>query len=117
MLAVLAALAWQHSGRPTTVTAVTVQTDSGGPPCNGTAVITGTLETDGGPGDVTYRWRRSDGTDSGTLTQRVPSGHRTTDVVLRWTFRGHGAMTATATLEILTPTPVSKATSFPYICR
>ncbi|MFF3062612.1 hypothetical protein [Streptomyces sp. NPDC057909] len=117
VVSVLAFLAWQHYGRPVEVIGVMARTDAAGPACNGTARVTGVLETDGGLGDVTYRWRRSDGTDSGVLTQYVPSGHHSTELVLDWTFKGHGTMQATATLEILTPIPTSTAVTFPYTCR
>lgn len=71
----------------------------------------------GGAGTVRYRWRRSDGTDSGVLTQPVPNGRRSTDVVLRWTFQGKGTMQATATLEIVGPGSGSATVAFPYTCR
>ncbi|WP_354643973.1 hypothetical protein [Kitasatospora camelliae] len=119
VLALLAAGAWfgwQRFGRPTAVAAATVSSDAAGPACDGTAVITGTLETTGGEGNVTYRWVRSDGTTSEVLTQHVPSGHHRTDVILRWTFQGQGTMDATATLEVLTPTVRSASTTFPYDC-
>ncbi|WP_371494340.1 hypothetical protein OG871_04425 [Kitasatospora sp. NBC_00374] len=117
LLAVLAYLGWQRYGHPVVVKSVTVQTDAAGPACDGTQAITAELETDGGAGEVRYRWLRSDGTDSGELTQRVPSGHRTTDLVLRWSFHGQGSMDATATLEVLSPDPRTAAVSFTYTCR
>ncbi|MFJ1704748.1 hypothetical protein [Kitasatospora sp. NPDC088346] len=117
LLAVLAYLAWQRYGRPVVVASVTVQTDAAGPACDGTQAITAAVETTGGAGDVRYRWLRSDGTDSGELVQHVPSGHRTTDLVLRWSFHGQGSMDATATLEILSPDPRTAAVSFTYTCR
>ncbi|MFD9130293.1 hypothetical protein [Kitasatospora sp. NPDC059571] len=118
LVAVLAWLAWERYGRPVSVTGVTVRTDSAqGPACDGTAVVTGTLATDGGAGTVRYRWRRSDGTDSGILSQQVPSGRSSTEVVLRWTFQGKGTMQATATLEVLAPGSGTASVSFPYTCR
>ncbi|MEY9944957.1 hypothetical protein [Kitasatospora sp. GAS1066B] len=117
LLAVLAVLVWQWWPNPLAVTGVSVRTDPAGPACDGTAVVTGTLDTDGGAGTVSYRWRRSDGTVSADLTQPVPKGSRHTDVVLRWTFEGKGAMAATATLEVLSPDPRSAAASFDYSCQ
>ncbi|MFC6594014.1 hypothetical protein [Kitasatospora paranensis] len=118
LIAVLAWFGWERYGRPAAVTGVSVRTDNArGPGCDGTAVVTGTLATDGGAGTVRYRWRRSDGTDSGVLTQAVPSGRATTEVVLRWTFQGKGAMQATATLEVVTPGSGQASVSFPYTCR
>lgn len=117
LLGVAGFLGWERYGKPVTVSGVEVRSDSEGPACDGTAVITGTLETDGGAGVVTYHWLRSDGTDSGTLSQHVPAGRNRTEVVLRWTFQGRGEMAATATLEVLSPTTQSAATSFTYACR
>ncbi|MCU7826035.1 hypothetical protein [Kitasatospora sp. DSM 101779] len=117
LIAVLAWLAWDRYGRPVAVTGVAVRTDNAkGPACDGTAVITGAISTEGGAGNVRYRWKRSDGTDSGVLTQPVSSGRRTTDVVLRWTFQGHGSMQATATLEIVGPGSGTSSVTFPYTC-
>ncbi|GAA4881840.1 hypothetical protein [Kitasatospora terrestris] len=117
LLGVLGYLGWDRYGKPVTVSAVEVRTDAAGPACDGTAVITGTVETDGGQGVVEYRWVRSDGTDSGTLRQQVSAGRHRTDVVLRWTFQGKGEMQATATLEVLSPSNRSAATTFTYTCR
>ncbi|MFG2820166.1 hypothetical protein ACGFX4_12130 [Kitasatospora sp. NPDC048365] len=117
LLGVLGWLGWDRYGKPVTVSAVEVRTDDAGPACDGTAVITGTVETDGGQGVVEYRWVRSDGTDSGTLRQQVSAGRHRTDVVLRWTFQGKGEMQATATLEVLSPSSRSAATTFTYTCR
>ncbi|GAA0664915.1 hypothetical protein GCM10010193_15400 [Kitasatospora atroaurantiaca] len=116
LLAVLAYFAWQRYSPATTVTAVSVTADPAGPSCDGTAVVTGSLETDGGAGTVQYHWKRSDGTDSGLLSQPVPRGHHRTDVVLRWTFQGHGSMQATATLEVVSPTARTAAATFTYTC-
>jgi cytochrome c5 len=116
LLAVLGYLTWPWFGNQVAVSGATVRTDPAGPSCDGTAVVTGTLETNGGAGTVTYHWIRSDGTDSGTLSQQVSAGERSTDVVLRWTFQGHGTMEATATLQVLTPDQHSASVSFPYNC-
>jgi hypothetical protein len=99
------------------VTGASVRTDPAGPACNGTAVITGTLTTNGQAGTVEYRWRRSDGTVSHTLRQDVARGAQDTDVVLRWTFDGRGSLRATATLDVLTPNPTTAAVTFKYRCR
>lgn len=118
LLAVLAWFAWDRYGRPVQVTGLSVRTDSArGPACDGTAVITGTVRTDGGSGTFRYRWRRSDGSDSGVLTQPVASGRQSTDVVLRWTFQGHGSMQASATLEIVGQGGGTASVEFPYTCR
>ncbi|MEU6201252.1 hypothetical protein [Streptomyces sp. NPDC047061] len=84
--------------------------------CAKTVVVTGVLRTDGNPGTVDYRWKRSDGTASAVLHQEVGENVRRSEVVLRWSFDGHGTMKATATLEVLSPDPVTAATSFTYAC-
>jgi hypothetical protein len=116
LLLVLGYLAWQWWTPGLTVTGVAVQTDPAGPACNGTQTVTGTLDTKGGAGPVTYRWRRSDGTVSDKITQQIPKGNHQTQVTLRWTFEGKGMMFATATLEVLSPDQHTAAASFNYSC-
>ncbi|MET7458531.1 hypothetical protein ABZT03_43355 [Streptomyces sp. NPDC005574] len=117
LLSLFAFLIYQRYEQPVSIAKVSVHTDAAGPACNRTVQITGVMETDGGAGKITYRWHRSDGTNSDVLTQHVPSGHHTTELMLRWTFEGHGSMQATTTLEILTPVPTSAAVTFRYTCR
>ncbi|MGW2724852.1 hypothetical protein [Streptomyces sp. NPDC001492] len=84
--------------------------------CAKTVVVTGVLRTDGRPGTVDYRWKRSDGTASAVLHQDVGRNVKSSKVVLRWSFDGHGSMKATATLEVLSPDRVTASTSFRYAC-
>ncbi|GAA3843305.1 hypothetical protein ACFS5L_01560 [Streptomyces phyllanthi] len=84
--------------------------------CAKTVVVTGVLETDGHPGTVDYRWKRSDGTTSEVLHQRVGRNVKRSEVVLRWSFDGHGTMKATATLEVLSPDVVTASADFTYHC-
>ncbi|MFF1871644.1 hypothetical protein [Kitasatospora herbaricolor] len=116
LLAVLALLAWRWYTPPLAVSSVAVATDPAGPPCGGAAVVTATAQTNGHAGNIRYRWLRSDGSSSGELVQSVPSGTRQADLVLRWTFDGHGTMQATATVEILSPGQRTAAASFTYTC-
>ncbi|MER7753689.1 hypothetical protein [Kitasatospora sp. NPDC097643] len=118
LLLVLAAfLFWRQLRTPAlAVTAVTVTTDPAGPGCAGTALVTASVETNGGSGTLHYRWLRSDGTTSEELTQEVHPGVHHTDLVLRWTFDGQGSLQATATLQLLTPTTRTAGASFPYHC-
>jgi hypothetical protein len=116
LIAVSAYLAWQRYTPALAVTGATVHTDAAGPACDGTATVIGTLHTNGREGTVNYRWKRSDGTDSGILRQRVAQDAHRTDVVLRWTFDGHGTVRATATLEILSPDPADASATFTYAC-
>ncbi|MET9615216.1 hypothetical protein [Kitasatospora indigofera] len=116
LLALLALLAWRWYSPSLAVTSVAVATDPAGPPCGGAAVVTATAQTNGHAGKVRYRWVRSDGGSSGELVQSVPEGTRQADLVLRWTFDGHGTMAATATVEILSPGQHTAAASFTYSC-
>ncbi|MFF3601660.1 hypothetical protein [Kitasatospora indigofera] len=116
LLALLALLAWRWYSPSLAVTSVAVATDPAGPPCGGAAVVTATAQTNGHAGKVRYRWVRSDGGTSGELVQSVPEGTRQADLVLRWTFDGHGTMQATATVEILSPGQHTAAASFTYSC-
>ncbi|QKW23670.1 hypothetical protein HUT16_35315 [Kitasatospora sp. NA04385] len=117
LLALLGYLLWDRYLRPVEVVGVTAAAPAAGPGCDGTAVVTGTLETDGGGGDVRYRWVRSDGTDSGPVVQHVAAGRRSTGVTLEWTFQGHGEFDATARLEVLEPAGGRPAeVAFRYSC-
>ncbi|MEU6235316.1 hypothetical protein [Kitasatospora sp. NPDC047058] len=116
LLAVLAFLYWRFATPALAVTGVGVTTDPAGPACGGTAVVTAAVETNGGAGTIRYRWLRSDGTTSDEIVQDVRSGAHHTDLVLRWSFEGHGDVQATATLEILSPATRTAATTFPYHC-
>jgi hypothetical protein len=117
LLGVLAWLLWQHFPAKVKVESVAVRNGQAVQGCRTTARVTGTLRTSGGAGTVHYRWRRSDGTVSDELTQRVPKGSRTTRVVLLWSFDGTGELRATATLEVLSPDHLTAATTFRYRCR
>ncbi|MFD5922599.1 hypothetical protein ACFVYP_04730 [Kitasatospora sp. NPDC058201] len=116
LAAVLALLFWRLRAPDLAVTGVGVTSGQETPGCGGTAVITATVETNGGAGTLRYRWLRSDGTTSGEILQDVRSGAHRTELVLRWSFEGRGALEATATLEILSPQARTTATSFPYRC-
>ncbi|MEU9045978.1 MULTISPECIES: hypothetical protein [unclassified Kitasatospora] len=117
LLALAAFLFWRHLRGPAlAVTGVTVTVDPASPGCAGTAVATAVVESNGGSGALRYRWLRSDGTASDEIVQDVRSGAHRTDLVLRWSFEGQGSLQATATLELLTPTPRTAAASFSYHC-
>ena len=49
---------------------------------------------------MTYRWLRSDGQDSGELTETARRGERTVTVHLRWTVRGSGLFRGSARLQV-----------------
>ncbi|MCO6010122.1 hypothetical protein NE236_34660 [Actinoallomurus purpureus] len=111
---------WLLRGGPgVTVTGASVSAPSTPQPCDTTVRVVGTIRTNGGHGEITYRWRRSDGQVSGVLSESVRKGQRSVQVPLRWTVKGPGTLHATATLEIVTPkAPIAMATgAFDYICE
>lgn len=116
LLAVLAFLAWQRYGPGLAVRDVTVQTAAEGPGCEGTADVVGVLQTNGRPGTVTYRWVRSDGTESGLLREKMTRGQKQARLHLLWTFRGRGEYRASAELRIISPSRHTVATHFRYRC-
>lgn len=116
LLAVIAILLWQHSGSPLRVTDTAVHASSPTLTCDGVATVTAEMRTNGNSGTITYRWRRSDGTVSDTLRQQAAKGSTDVHVVLLWSFHGHDTMNATATLEVLTPSPLNASTTFTYTC-
>ncbi|MFK4687157.1 hypothetical protein [Streptomyces pristinaespiralis] len=116
LLAVLGLLAWQRYGPGVAVRDVAVRTSPDGPGCGGTADVVGLVRTDGRPGTLTYRWVRSDGTDSGLLRERVVRGQKQARLNLLWTFEGRGEYRAGAELRILSPSRHSAAARFTYRC-
>ncbi|MFD9220637.1 hypothetical protein ACFWDI_11645 [Streptomyces sp. NPDC060064] len=116
LLAVLAFLAWQRYGPGLAVRDVAVQTAAEGPGCEGTADVVGVLETNGRPGTVTYRWVRSDGTESGLLREKMTRGQKQAHLHLLWTFRGRGEYRAGAELRIISPSRHTVAVQFRYRC-
>ena len=117
LIAVLAILAWFNLGKPIAVTGATARAQSSALTCGETATITGTLQTNGEPGTVTYQWTRSDGTKSAELEQHFVKGTRQADVSLLWSFSGQGSVQATATLDVLSPNAASASTEFSYTCK
>jgi hypothetical protein len=121
-LAVLTGLVvwWLLRGGPEVeVTGVQVTAPTGVQKCGATVTVIGVLRTNGGQGDVSYRWRRSDGQISGIFTDSVPRGRRSIRVPLRWTVQGSGSLHAVATLEVLAPKGSAGASSsgaFDYEC-
>jgi hypothetical protein len=84
--------------------------------CGGAEHLTAIIPTNGGAGTITYRWLRSDGTSSEQLSQQVTDGERQVSVELDWSFDGHGAIDASATISILSPQAEKASTSFMYRC-
>ncbi len=121
-IALLAALVvwWllRGGGPAVRVTGVSVRAPATVQHCDSTVPIVGTIRTNGGHGDVSYRWRRSDGQVSGVFTETLQKGRHSVRVPLRWTIKGTGTLHAVATLEIVAPaTAVGRASaSFDYSC-
>jgi hypothetical protein len=120
LIIVIAIVAYFLFGRSTnavSLTGVSVRTSATTVGCSGQETLTGVVTTDGGGGDFTYQWLRSDGTKSEVLRQTVNSGTKVVDVTLVWNFDGIGKLHATAELDILGPGPARKASaSFDYNC-
>lgn len=116
LLAVLAYLAWQRYGPSLEVRDVSVAADPRGPGCDSTADVVAVVRTNGRPGTLTYRWLRSDGTQSEQLTERVPRGKEEARLHLLWTFQGRGTYAAEAKLQLVSPGRRTAATQFTYRC-
>lgn len=121
-LAALAGILWwlQRGDEPTAalaVVSVSVQQPTTEPVCDSRVEIIGVVETNGGEGEIHFRWVRNDGVAS--EVQRVPvlSGETRKELPLGWTFEGAGTYDATATLEIVEPVERSAETTFTYACE
>jgi hypothetical protein len=111
---------WLLRGGPSVeVTGVTVSAPAGVRDCGATTTVVGVIHTNGGQGRVSYRWRRSDGQNSGVFTDTVSRGRHSIRVPLRWTVRGPGSLHAVATLEVVRPKSADGTASgaFQYECR
>ncbi|MEW1839429.1 hypothetical protein AB0392_15885, partial [Nonomuraea angiospora] len=85
--------------------------------CDKAVLITGTVVTNGAPGEITYEWRKNLDKEVVKGTLRTKADQTTYEVPLRWTLQGRSNVKATATLRILTPGPVrSDKASFTYKC-
>jgi hypothetical protein len=101
------------------VTAIEVQTPQTTQRCDTTVEVVGVLTTNGERGQVTYRWVRSDGDESGVLQATAERGEREVSIPLHWRVTGPGRLRAVATLELLTPGVSTRRASaaFDYVCR
>lgn len=116
VLVALAAALWWWLGRDS----LGVEGVTAGPEvstgCHEVAALRATVHTDGGAGELVYRWLRSDGTRSEVLRQQVVHGQRSTDLVLHWQVRGPGRFRGLATVEVLAPDLARATTAFDYAC-
>ena len=108
-----------RSGPSVQVTGVTVTTPADVRHCGATTTVVGEIHTNGGQGEVSYRWRRSDGQFSGVFTDGLSRGRHSVRVPLRWTIQGPGDLHAVATLEVLSPKSADGTASgaFDYQCH
>lgn len=85
--------------------------------CDSAVLVTGTVVTNGAPGEITYEWRKNLDKEVVRGTLRTKADQTSYAVPLRWTLRGKSEVKATATLRILTPGPVRTGkASFTYKC-
>ncbi|MFG2075681.1 hypothetical protein [Nonomuraea maritima] len=114
-----AAVAWQRLGAvpELAVTSVEVTAPEKTQGCDTVAAVTGTVVTNGAPGEIVYEWTKNLDDDVVKGKLRTRSDRTSYTLPLRWTLRGEGDVTATATLRILEPGPVrSYRASFDYTC-
>ncbi|WP_207401187.1 serine/threonine-protein kinase [Actinomadura roseirufa] len=100
------------------VTGVSVHTAKSRYGCDADIDLTGTVTTDGSPGEIDYQWKRSDQRSPGQrLRQTVQKGTKETDVHLLWHVSGPGKRKFSATLLVLNGAGTQKTTTFSYSCR
>ncbi|MGN9838818.1 hypothetical protein ACTMTI_11915 [Nonomuraea sp. H19] len=85
--------------------------------CDSTVLITGTVVTNGAPGEIAFEWRKNLDKEVVKGTLRTTSDQTSYALPLRWSLQGKSNVKATATLRILTPGPVrTDKASFTYKC-
>ncbi|MCK2212528.1 hypothetical protein MF672_001740 [Actinomadura sp. ATCC 31491] len=85
--------------------------------CDGTALLTATVVTNGAPGEIAYEWHKNLDKDVVRGTLQTRSGQTSYQLPLRWSLHGKSTAKATATLRILAPGPARTAkASFTYKC-
>ncbi|MDA0636475.1 hypothetical protein OUY22_23920, partial [Nonomuraea sp. MCN248] len=85
--------------------------------CDSDAFITGTIDTNGGVGEIRYEWRMNLDKDVEKGALRATAGTTSYDVDLTWRLQGERTAKATATLRVTSPGPARTAkTTFTYKC-
>ncbi|YCK35049.1 hypothetical protein ACNF49_13475 [Actinomadura sp. ATCC 39365] len=85
--------------------------------CGGAIVLTGTLVTNGGVGEIRYEWRKNLDKEVVKGSLRTSADKTSYSVPLRWTLSGKSNVKATATLKVLSPGPArTDKASFTYKC-
>ncbi|MFI7635618.1 hypothetical protein [Nonomuraea sp. NPDC049400] len=114
-----AVLAWFYAGNSPelAVMSIDVVAPKKTQGCGKAVLISGTVVTNGAPGEITYEWRKNLDKEVVKGTLRTKSDQTTYQVPFRWTLQGKSNVKATATLRILTPGPVrTDKASFTYKC-
>lgn len=117
-LAILGVLIWWwlRPSDPLRIASVTAAGPGTTVGCNHDAKLVATVRTNGAPGTLTYRWHRSDGSDSGLMHEDVADGQTAAQLELRWRVEGHGTFHGLATVLVIAPTPRIARTTFDYRC-
>ncbi|MER6579185.1 hypothetical protein [Nonomuraea sp. NPDC001023] len=85
--------------------------------CGGAIVLTGTVVTNGGVGEIRYEWRKNLDKEVVKGSLRTSADKTSYAVPLRWTLSGKSSVKATATLKVLSPGPArTDKASFTYKC-
>ncbi|MEV3979397.1 hypothetical protein [Nonomuraea sp. NPDC049758] len=85
--------------------------------CGGAIVLTGTVVTNGGVGEIRYEWRKNLDKEVVKGSLRTSADKTSYSVPLRWTLSGKSTVKATATLKVLSPGPArTDKASFTYKC-
>lgn len=117
LLVIAGYLLWRRVGPTLAVASVSVAASPARLSCGGTEQLLATVRTNGGRGTLRYHWVRSDGTDSGPLTQSLPAGDHQVQLPLRWTVQGRGDFHGTATLDVTAPGQAAGSAEFTYACH
>ncbi|MFB4295178.1 serine/threonine-protein kinase [Actinomadura sp. NTSP31] len=118
IVAALLALLLVRGGTPLRVEDVSVRTDKAKYGCGANVDVTATFATNGAPGDLAYRWKRSDQDQPGPrMESSVERGTKTTTVHLYWRISGPGKHRFTATVMLLDAPGTRKSTAFTYSCK
>lgn len=85
--------------------------------CDSVVLLTGTIVTNGAPGEIAYEWRKNLDKEVTKATLRATSGKTSYTLPLRWSLQGRSTVKATATLRVLSPGPARTGrASFTYRC-
>ncbi|MCD0452598.1 hypothetical protein LO762_25945 [Actinocorallia sp. API 0066] len=119
----LAWLAFRDSpAEPLAVSGVEIAAPGGEQRCDPdrlsrTVKITATVQLNGEPGILTYRWVQSDGTPGDFHKATILADQTRFEAPLQWTVSGEGRKQLTATFELDSPEKNKSSATFEYLCR